>query len=94
MKHHRRPVENPPQVGVDEVRHLQSESLVCPSTAKVFVLAFPCVVVAERIDAHYLVTVGEQPLTQVRPDESRRAGHDDPSRFAEHGGKEYLSLEH
>ena len=40
----------------------------------------PRVVVLERIDADDLVAGGEQPFDEVRPDESRGAGDDHPTR--------------
>src|SRR2546422_10894678 len=79
-------VQDSCQVRVDEVYYFEREVRLRPRRAQVLLFAFQLVVVAERIDAHDLVTVCEQPLAQVRPDEPRRAGHDDPGWRTEHVG--------
>src|SRR5207302_10960486 len=72
-------VQDPCQVGVDEVYNFEREVRVRPRRAQVLLFAFPLVVVAERIDALDLVTVCEQLLAPVRTAEPSRAGYDNTS---------------
>ena len=74
MKDDIRPLEDPTQVLLNEVQVAKGEATELPRAGEVVLLERSRVVVPEAIDADDVVAVRQQPITKVRPDESRRSG--------------------
>src|SRR5204863_9650526 len=70
-----RAVEDAPQVGVDQVCLFEDEVAMRAHATQVLLLAQAGVVVAEGVDARYLMAVSQSSLARVRAAEPGGAGY-------------------
>ena len=87
VEDHGRTMQDPFQVPVDEVSLLEGEVLMGARPGKVLLLARAFVVVAEAVDPDYFMARRQQPLAEVRADETGGPGDHYPRWGAEHSDK-------